>query len=174
MLSSFSSIERQRDAGAAPMDSQILPGAIDQQILEAERALERMKRDLVVAQARAQQQEQKLAEARRRMEQWRWVNAVNEGDPETVRLAAASLAVQTHVVDDAVKSNAAVSAHVERLQNRVERQSAFYFDLQSRRRANGNSGRREDHALQAKAPAANHQWAQESQPGATDKMAKGA
>lgn len=53
MLASFSSIERQRDAGYAPRDSQMLPGAIDQQILEAERALERMKRDLVMAQARA-------------------------------------------------------------------------------------------------------------------------
>lgn len=145
MLPSVSSIETRFDAGAARGDSQSISVTIDQQIHDAERMLERLKRDLVMAQARAQQQEQKLAEARRRMEQWRWVNAINEGDPEAARLAA-SLAAQTHVVDAAAKSSADVSARVDRLQNRIERQIARFFDLQSRRRAIGDAGRRDNAA----------------------------
>jgi hypothetical protein len=89
------------------------------------------------------QQTQKLAEARRRMEQWRWANAINESDPEALRLAAVSLAAQTRVVDAAVKSNADVSARIDRLQNRIERQMARYYDLQSRRRV-GSDARSRD------------------------------
>lgn len=142
MLPSVSSVESRLDTGAARGDSQSISVTIDQQIYEAERTLERLKRDLVAAQSRAQQQEQKLVEARRRMEQWRWVNAINEGDPEAARLAA-SLAAQTHVVDAVAKSSADVSARVDRLQNKIERQIARFFDLQSRRRAIGDAGRRD-------------------------------
>ena len=135
MLPSVSSIETRLDAGNVRGDASMTAGAVDQQLRETERALERLKRDLAAAEARAQQQEQKLAEARRRMEQWRWANAINEGDPETSRIAAASLTAQTHVVEAAVKSNADVAAHVERLQGILERQTARFFDLQSRRHA---------------------------------------
>lgn len=109
-------------------------GGVEQQIQETERTLERLSRELSLARARAVQQTQKLAEARRRMEQWRWANPINESDPEALRLAAVSLAAQTRVVDAAVKSNADVSARIDRLQNRIERQRARYYDLQSRRR----------------------------------------
>jgi hypothetical protein len=112
-------------------------GSIEHQIQEAERTLERLRRDLALAQARAEQQQQKLSDARRHMEQWRWVNAINQGDPEAIRLAAVSFAAQTRIVDVAVKNNADVLARIERLQNRIERQIARYFDLQSRRRIDG-------------------------------------
>jgi hypothetical protein len=134
-------IGKNPDIGPARAEPSMASGAIDQQMHEAERVLERLRRDLSAAQAHARQQEQKLAEARRLMEQWRWVNAIHEGEPETLRLAAVSLMAQTHVVDAAVKSNADVSARVERLQNRIDRQIARYFDLQSRRRVSGGERR---------------------------------
>lgn len=139
-------IETRLDIGPARGEPSMSSGVIDQQMHEAERVLERLRRDLSAAQAHARQQEQQLAEARRLMEQWRWVNAVNEGEPEALRQAAVSLIAQTHVVDAAVKSNADVSARVERLQNRIDRQIARYFDLQSRRRVSGDNIRHDSQA----------------------------
>lgn len=143
MFPIVTAIQPNLDAGAVRSEASMSSGAIDQQIHEAERKLELLRRNLSQAQARARQQEEKLAEARRRMEQWRWVNAINEGDPEVARQAAISLATQTQLVDVAIKSNADVAAQIERLQNRIDRQIARYFDLQSRRRAGGDE-RRDD------------------------------
>ena len=134
--------------GAMSSASGVKPtGSIDHQIQEAEQSLERLRRDLSLAQARAEQQQQKLADARRLMEQWRWVNAINQGDPEAVRLSAVSLATQTLIVEVAVKNNADVLARIERLQNRIERQIARYFDLQSRRRIGGGEKPNDSGAL---------------------------
>lgn len=134
------------DNGGAAAKNLMSSGPIDRQIREVEQTLERLNRDLDLAQARAQQQQQKIAESRRRLEQWRWVNAINEVDPETARLVAVSLATQVQVIDVAVKSNADLSTRIERLQNRIERQTARYFDLQSRRRAGGSERRRDSDA----------------------------
>lgn len=124
-------------------------GGVEQQIQETERTLERLSRELSLARARAVQQTQKLAEARRRMEQWRWANPINDSDPEALRLATVSLAAQTRVVDAAAKSNADVSARIDRLQNRIERQMARYYDLQSRRRV-GSDARSHDNPVFSK------------------------
>ncbi len=109
------------------------PGGSNARLQEAERSLERSKRDLAEALGNARRLEQRVAEARRRLEQWRWINA-GTGDPELAREAAIRLSAQTIAIETEEKFASDVAARITRLQSRVERQATRVFDLQTRRR----------------------------------------
>jgi phage shock protein A len=107
-------------------------GGITARLRDAERTLERSKRDLAEAMNNARRLEQQIAEARRRIEQSRWVNAATD-NPELAREASIRLAAQTAVIETQEKSVSDIAARVTRLQSRVERQSTRVFDLQNQR-----------------------------------------
>jgi hypothetical protein len=107
-------------------------GGMTARLRDAERTLERSKRDLAEAVSNARRLEQRIAEARRRMEQSRWINAA-AGDPELAREASIRLAAQTAAIETEEKSRSDIAARITRLQSRVERQSTRVFDLQNRR-----------------------------------------
>lgn len=109
------------------------PGGSTARLRDAERTLERSKRDLAEAVNNARRLEQRVAEARRRMEQSRWIDAA-AGDPELSREAAVRFAAQTAAIETEEKSISDIAARITRLQARVERQSTRLFDLQNRRR----------------------------------------
>lgn len=132
MLSPVSAVEA-AGAGAGSADAarrQEVPTLADK-MRAAGMALERTKRDLAAAQLRAQRQERALADARRELEQLRWLNASAETNPETARHAAA-LESQNAAIDAALKAEADASAQIVRLQSRIERQTTRFFDLQNR------------------------------------------
>lgn len=107
---------------------------LDLQLREAERALERSKRDLVAASLRAERQDQRVAEARRRMEQLSWINSAANASPDAARAATAELAAHNAAIEAAKKAEASMAAQIARLQSRLERQITRFFDLQSQRR----------------------------------------
>lgn len=109
------------------------PGGSNARLQEAERSLARSKRDLAEAVGNARRLEQRVAEARRRLEQWRWINA-GTGDPELAREAAIRVTMQTTAIETEEKFASDVAARITRLQSRVERQATRVFDLQTRRR----------------------------------------
>jgi len=109
------------------------PGGSTARLRDAERTLERSKRDLAEAVNNARRLEQRIAEARRRMEQSRWINAA-ASDPELAREAAVRFAAQTAAIETEEKFISDIAARITRLQARVERQSTRVFDLQNRRR----------------------------------------
>ena len=112
------------------------PGGANERLHEAERSLERSKRDLAEAVGNARRLEQRVSEARRRLEQWRWINA-GTGDPELAREASIRVSAQTVAIETEEKFASDVAARITRLQSRVERHATRVFDLQTRRRDDG-------------------------------------
>lgn len=109
------------------------PGGSNARLQEAERSLTRSKRDLAEAVGNARRLEQRVAEARRRLEQWRWINA-GTGDPELAREAAIRVTMQTAAIETEEKFASDVAARITRLKSRVERQATR---VSTSRRADG-------------------------------------
>lgn len=140
MLSPVSPTDATAGAARQPRGSEPrLVRSLDVQIREVGRALERSKRDLAAAFTRAELQDQRVADARRKLEQLRWIKASADENPELARLAAAEIATHNAVIEAAKRAEANMSSQIARLQGRVERQTTRFFDLQSRRRE-GNDG----------------------------------
>lgn len=129
MISSISAIRSARSASAADLRAAPTDAA---QIREAGRALERAKRELAGAQLQADQQAQRAADAKREIERLRWLNAGVEVSPVTVPIAPSAINTQAAAIDAASIARDEAAAQILRLQNRVERQTTRYFELQIR------------------------------------------
>jgi len=139
----LSPVSRTESAGAGserPRSAdRLFARSIDVQILEVGRALERSKRDLAAAFTRAALQDQRAADAKRRMEQLRWFNYAADANPDVARLAAAEIAAHNATIEEAKKAAADMAAQILRLQSRLERQTTRLYDLENRRRETGEA-----------------------------------
>ncbi len=133
MLSPVSAADASSGVASQQRQSdQIAPHSLESQLQEIGAALERSKRDLAAAFARAERQSQRAAEAKQRIEQLRWMNNNADANPDLARQAAASIAAQSALIEAAEKSSADMAVQITRLQTRIDRQVTRLFDLQSR------------------------------------------
>ena len=153
MLSPVSAADASSGVASQQRQSdQIAPHSLESQLQAIGAALERSKRDLAAAFARAERQSQRVAQAKQRIEQLRWMNNNTDANPDLARQAAASIATQSALVEAAEKSSADTSAQITRLQTRIERQFTRLFDLQSRHQATAQTDQSPD-AARAERPA---------------------